>query len=242
MIKKLSFEHVPPSSCFNSIRQGVYHGYDAIKQHLNKNGKLLIQQRGHGGHTLCEKCNNNTGSWYADDYKNFCYQAAQYVAKAGDNIDIFIPYYIYPNRVLKQIVVMMFSLNTELFQSHNQELVRYVLNPRCGRLPPDCRIFICYNLYASTQRWIGDAKSVNTINGMVIPISDIAYWPFGMVMTQNFPPIDRNLIEISYWDRYGYDELKVMFLKLPVLGSVTPYPGAYFDGKTARKLRHKGVV
>ena len=28
-------------------------------------------QRGMGGYTLCENCNNNTGAWYANDYINF---------------------------------------------------------------------------------------------------------------------------------------------------------------------------
>ena len=51
--KPLTFEHYPPSKSFN-------------------NGRVLIgdkiSQKGIGGYTLCEKCNNLTGGWYNNDF------------------------------------------------------------------------------------------------------------------------------------------------------------------------------
>jgi len=69
-IKKLTFEHVPPESAFNSTPI-----YFQKSTHLHdKNsylyGKKIRSNRGAGGYYLCESCNNKSGSWYAASLLN----------------------------------------------------------------------------------------------------------------------------------------------------------------------------
>jgi 5-methylcytosine-specific restriction endonuclease McrA len=64
---KLSFEHVPPRAAYNDQRvfEANIRGLAAGNwggQERPAQGKWL--QRGAGKETLCEQCNNCTGSWY----------------------------------------------------------------------------------------------------------------------------------------------------------------------------------
>ncbi len=61
---KLTFEHVPPKSSFNEGRTEVY----GLMEFLNRPRDEemtggTVEQRGAGEWTLCESCNNKTGSW-----------------------------------------------------------------------------------------------------------------------------------------------------------------------------------
>ena len=61
---KLTFEHIPPRKAMNNKPICIYDG-NAL---LSKNITYLNSQRGNGKFSLCEKCNNITGSWYAESY------------------------------------------------------------------------------------------------------------------------------------------------------------------------------
>ncbi len=67
-VARLTFEHVPPRAAFNSERTRVY-GLEHWLQR-GERGELhggRIEQRGAGDLTLCEDCNNKTGSWYGNE-------------------------------------------------------------------------------------------------------------------------------------------------------------------------------
>lgn len=61
----LSFEHVPPQSAFNKTTV-IEYTLESWTTKRKVKGKQ--RQGGVGEHTLCEQCNNDTGSWYADEY------------------------------------------------------------------------------------------------------------------------------------------------------------------------------
>jgi hypothetical protein len=63
-----SFEHVPPRAALNDEPQTV-HGLDDWLARAEE-GKMpggRIEQRDAGAPTLCQRCNNNTGSWYGNE-------------------------------------------------------------------------------------------------------------------------------------------------------------------------------
>ena len=75
--KKLTFEHVPPESAFNSISVkefppeatvGMMTGAGGRKPWDFSGLKGKVNQRGGGGYYLCSDCNSNTGSWYISEY------------------------------------------------------------------------------------------------------------------------------------------------------------------------------
>jgi hypothetical protein len=81
-VGKLSFEHVPPKGAFNN-KQVVRVGFDeAITLGPYDRLKGSIEQRGAGAYTLCERCNNNTGSWYAAWFADWCVQGAKILIAA----------------------------------------------------------------------------------------------------------------------------------------------------------------
>src|SRR4051812_42386815 len=74
----LSFEHVPPRSAFNRNRVELF----SVEQWLSReNGKPTsrgrILQRGTGGFTLCESCNNLTGRLYVPELEKLTRAGAQ---------------------------------------------------------------------------------------------------------------------------------------------------------------------
>src|SRR5262245_19184544 len=66
-VGKLSLEHVPPRSAFNATPVFLRTMEDWL-QGDDRQRRGRKEQRGFGAFTLCERCNNNTGSWYGGEY------------------------------------------------------------------------------------------------------------------------------------------------------------------------------
>ena len=80
---KLSFEHVPPKAAFNH-RRILHTAFEKILAAQNLDDvRGTFQQRGAGAYTLCEKCNNDTGSWYSGAYADWAHQAMCVVISTG---------------------------------------------------------------------------------------------------------------------------------------------------------------
>ena len=103
---KLSFEPIPPEKAFNGQRI-----FDDSVANILKNRNIRISQRGAGGYTLCERCNNSTGSWYGGVFVKFCKRAIDVLYQVDGSPTLCYEYKTYPLRVLKQIVTMFFSAN-----------------------------------------------------------------------------------------------------------------------------------
>jgi hypothetical protein len=227
--KKLSYEHIPPESCFNNSKALTLNGRQAMSLQLTGSypGKPKQLQRGMGMYTLCEKCNSDTGRWYVDDFGSFCRQAVDHIQVSKGNPTLAYPYLIYPLRIIKQIVTMMMSINPNTFSEDHPALRDYVLNRHNVVLPEKYRFFICLNIDGE-KRFIGDAKALSLEHpGEFVEISDIAFFPFGICLTQHHSwPVD-NMMEITNFKNRNYDQKVRVFLKMPALCARTTYPGAY---------------
>ncbi len=239
-IGDLSFEHVPPRAAFNDrpvIRVNL-----EIALSLGPDELLTgqVQQRGMGDHTLCIPCNNNTGSWYGGNFVDWCYQGMEILRRSGGNPSLFYLNYLFPLRILKQIITMFFSVNIDGFQDKNPELVRFVLNKETRYLSPGYRFFVYYNVE-------GRHRSVGIVAGLRLDgrgdgpavFSEITSPPFGYVMALDNRPPDDRLYEISRFADYGYNEFRVEEIRLPVLPTHTGVPGDYRSKDQV--LREAGV-
>lgn len=108
----LSREHVPPKAAFNDqpvwiARVKELFGAKDFDSFISP--KSDQDQRGAGGYTLCEKCNNDTGAWYAPFFISWAHQGMEYLIKANGAPAVSVPFHILPLRVFKQIIVMFFS-------------------------------------------------------------------------------------------------------------------------------------
>ena len=228
-VGKLSFEHVPPKAAFNNqtvIRAGLN---AAI--HVGPYDKLKgrIQQRGAGDYTLCERCNNDTGRWYAKWFADWCVQGARVLSMTNFNPRIFTLHYIFPLRIIKQIATMFFSVNGPVMAQAEPELVEFVLNKDKRYLPPKYRFYAYFNRGAPTDklRYLGISATLRIGRGRPVVLSEISFPPFGYVMTLDSEPPDDRLFEITHFSRYRYNDFEVLQMRPVVLHTATFVPADY---------------
>jgi hypothetical protein len=226
----LSYEHVPPDCAFND-RPVVLTRLKAILANKT-NGRLdnlkgRPQQRGAGEYSLCKKCNNLTGHWYGGQFVEWTYQGLYALDAALRAPSFFHSFRVIPLRVIKQIVCMFFSVNSESFHVAQPELARFVRKRDRNGLPPHVRIF-AFLLKADRARYCGVSALIRKDNpGSPLVASEIAFPPLGYVMTFDCPPVRPDLVDISYFAKYTYNDFRDVAIRLPVLDAYTPFPCDY---------------
>ena len=227
--EKLSFEHVPPKQAFNSrpvVRRPFDESLDYGPDEVPPLKGGVIEQRGMGGYTLCERCNSLTGHWYGSDFVEWCYQGLDILIRAEGKPRLVYLHYVLPLRVLKQIVTMFFSACGPGFRDRAEELVEFVLNRERRYLPPKYGFYVYYNI-EGTLRFSSIVATMEIFKGQSCVFSEISFPPFGYVMTLDSPPPDPRLYSISHFAKYDYDEFRAFELQLPVLPTFLWMPGDY---------------
>jgi len=245
---ELSFEHVPPQSAFN---EETVIEYTLESWTTKRKAKGKQRQGGIGEYTLCEQCNNDTGSWYGDEYVKWAKTASDILLLIERHSDYFSGKTevvvtlrnTYPLRFLKQVVTCLFSVagispGAE-FSHNNPELVKFVLERHETRLPPDYQFYL--RLYQSPilRRYPIAGKLTVTYNkddgGNILPhtlkvssasiLSEMTHPPFAITMTYDTGFLDAT--NITHFKNYKYDEQLDLVLPLMIGRSSTPYPGSY---------------
>ena len=259
---KLSFEHVPPRSAFNDCPIVRKELFELINTDPNRyfDERKDISQRGDGAYTLCERCNNDTGSWYGDAFVKWAHQGMG-ILKHTQNAEhkqsaasISYTFRIFPLRVIKQIVCMFFS-NTKTdaqFSRNHPDSVKFVLKKEECNLNPDIRIYTFFNSGERSRHVSGAFRSRigpeglnrNAVEDMTCKanralvasrlLSEIACRPLGYIMSFDPDPPDIRLVDISFFARYSYYDEASISLKLPVLPVSTYLPVDYRSPETVR--------
>jgi hypothetical protein len=228
---KLSFEHVPPHAAFNDHR--VFEAdIEKLMQGQWEPGEKPTEgrykQQGAGRYTLCGKCNNDTGSWYGPAYVTVAKQAMGLLFRSGGNLSLAYPYGMYPLRFLKQIVTMFFSACGPGLQEKNPDLVRFVLNRDLRALPPKFQFFAYLHHPDSAAIRQAGLTGVAKGSGRMHVFSEIAFPPFGLIMSvDGHPPIDERLCNITHLREYTYRTWDIIYLQMPVLHVSTVLPGDF---------------
>lgn len=237
---KLTKEHIPPQAAFNDRRTVVLSGTQLINLGPDEYPKGPVQQGGVHDYTLCSKCNNDTGSWYGNHFVGWCHQGMEFLQKTQGKPTLHYLYYVFPLHIIKQIIVMFFSVNALGFGKCNPELVRFVLNKNQKYLSPKYRVFVYYNI-SNKYRYSGVTGLLKLDKGENICFSEINYPPFGYVLTYDSEPPDDRLAEITPFANYSYGEFKVLNVKLPVLDTHLAHPGDYRTKAEIMKNRSSQV-
>jgi hypothetical protein len=228
---KLSFEHVPPKAAFND--RGVFQAHiDDLLAGKWLPGEPLARgkyiQRGAGRHSLCSKCNNNTGAWYGQAYVDFARQAMALLVRSNGKMSLAYPYGVFPLRVLKQIAVMFFSACGPSLRKAHPELVKFVLNREQRYFPSDTQIWAyLHDPENSTAVRQSGLTGRMTTDGKQALFSEIAFPPFGLILSFDAVPVEQNLCNLTYFNLYGVNAWEVEYLKLPVLPVVSYFPGDF---------------
>lgn len=220
----MSFEHVPPRSAFNN-RPVIYLDKDLVLKGSLDTTKGKTQQRGSGEFTLCELCNNNTGRWYANEYAKWVLQGMEALSLlrpglAGDKRFIFCPL-----NAFKQIVCMMCSVNPTGLSEQNPEIRRFLLNPKSRDWNPKFQIYMNFNI-ANRMRFSGTQGILRKGQSASI-VSEITYPPFGFLMTHDSYVPSQDLVNINFFCESLYNELREIWLLLPVVNPYTAFPADY---------------
>lgn len=225
----LSFEHVPPKAAFNRERIFTANS-ESILEFGSKAVRGRYDQKGAGGFTLCERCNNGTGKWYVPSYVEWARQGMQYLMNRPSGYSLALPFKIVPLSVIKQIVCMFASACGPSFCQTNSYLRKFVLDRECNGLPPAIRIY-CYFLdpKSSMARQSGVTGILDSLKGgaNTYTFSEIAFRPFGYLMTFDSLPIDRHLQDITHFAESNPKQSRQMHLSLPIREINTPFPGDF---------------
>ena len=227
---KLSFEHSPPRKAFNN---DVVLYAEMQKLWAGGDPNVLTgtpSQRGVGAYTLCESCNNSTGSWYGSAYVSLAKQGMEYLQAArAAGYYMNLPYRIHPLRAIKQVICMFMSANSPEFQKAQPELARFVLDRRTRHLPSHIRVSAFFTI-SDRSRSSGVAGlmtgfGIDSCKNYIL--SEITFPPFGFVMSLGSPAPDERLADITYFADFGYDDERALWLRLAVLPIYTGFPGDY---------------
>lgn len=235
----LSFEHVPPAAAFND-RPVVRVSFEAIRE-LDPEDVAPgpIEQRGSGGYTLCRGCNNFTGKYYGTAFTSWCEQGMRVLLASRGDPRLTYPYHLLPLKVLKQLVTMFMSVNAPGFQSAHPELVHFVLDRQARFLSPRYRFFV-YFAGGGRNRFFGLSIASNFQSGRMTALSEIAFPPFGYVMTIESEPPDPRLCEITHFARYTITDFKDVPLAIRHLPTAGIMPGDYRPIEEVRTARREG--
>lgn len=230
----LSFEHVPNRRAFNSSSIAEYTFEDVLVKKDKTKGQVI--QGGIGRHTLCPKCNNDTGSWYGEEYTKWAKSCTDFLYQRWVRLDmsgeaVITLHNVYPLRFLKQVVVCFFSVAPGLVQQY-PGLVNFVLDKNEKHLPSNCRFYM--NFYYGTKPMLRQMPMAGIIHDVHFDgpyfraagfsvFTEIAHPPFLLTMPfgTGFPKAGN----ITGFSEYDYDQqAKNVTLKLRVVKGLSPLP------------------
>ena len=166
------------------------------------------------------------GRWYGSHYVEWFRQAIGVLNRSGGRPQSSQFVQIRPLPVIKQVIAMFFSANSDRFREAQPYLEKFILNREQNGLPPDIRVFAYYTI-GSTTRSIGVSGAISFDSGTVRIMSEISFRPFGYVLSFGANPPDSRLTDISHFAHYAYDESVDLTIRLPMLDAHLPLPGDY---------------
>ena len=235
--EELTFEHIPPRAAFNSSAVKPVTGDKLIgddRMPWDMAGlKYTNQQCGMGKYSLCRKCNNNTGSWYAQDYIDIAYIIDQCFKNGMLKVyNAIVIKEVHPLRFIKQIISMFCSINN--FEDKRLDALReFVLNKNAKGLDRS-KYRICY--YFTESLLIKYAPfsvllKTDDISFNSIVLSEITAYPLGFILY--FDPddsINYDGIDITSFSDFNYDDLATVILPFCIKEMNDLFP-AHFRSK-----------
>ena len=237
---KLSYEHTPPRSAFNSERLTVYGVEDWLR--FSETGEWSggrIEQRGAGGQVLCEDCNNKTGSWYGNELRVAANSGARILRESPlDEFDGLLEHRWasvkftqsetgpHPLRFIKQVVTMLLATSPVELSLAYPELGDFVLDKERSGLPDRFRFYL--SLFAGPiARSTGVAGRMRLTPRRLDTLVEVAFPPYAYLMTIDSEPDAVESEEITSFVDLTYDNKANVELSLLVGFGHTMYPADY---------------
>jgi len=250
---KLTKEHVPPAKAFNNRAFFQHYIDESAKaervrwqfREEDTNGIYIF--------TLCEKCNNRTGTIYGTEYVNFvqAFQSHAIPENANKKVNVEVENF-FPLRVVKQVISMVLSTskptsfrNYEFVGSPSTNpsvlkkiKIEYPEKDYQLKLYDELRNFVrkkdskglpnSVRLYA-----FASIKAVGFRTGIFSSISLNKKSVAWLVATGLHPihwilvfdgELDKELLEVTDWANYGYKERITKKIEVPCYWLAGKYP------------------
>lgn len=225
---RLTEDHVPPRGAFNNRTiVAVKKLEDALNILPGKQIKGKPLQGGIKTYCICGKCNNDTGSWYANHFIEWAHRGMEILQRSAFKPVEQATYHIAPLSIIKQIVTMVFSTSHYGFHKAHPELVEFILNKHKKYLSSRYKFYVYFNIEGVHRRF-GLIGKADIIGSKSIQLSvEINYPPYGYVMTIDSGCPDERLTDISFFSQYDYDERKDISIQFNLLPTHLALPGDY---------------
>ena len=147
-----------------------------------------------------------------------------YFIKSKGKPHLILPYTIRPLNVLKQILAMFLSADkTGVFRS-NRELLQFVLNREEKSLPDRYKIYMYYTASPYKRFFgymvMGDYRGYNRW-------AEISFEPFGFLLADDSAPAHPDMMEITGFKSFEYNQLYPLKLEIPYLPTFSRTPAEY---------------
>jgi 5-methylcytosine-specific restriction endonuclease McrA len=220
----LTFEHVPPKSAFNDRAVLL----ETLAEMLRR--EVPRETKGVGAYSLCERCNNRTGSIYGTTFVDWCRDGLHFRDALGRDpaglTATFSPV-TYPLRVAKQILVMFATVNGPGWFEKRRDLRRLVQSKDERGLPADCHCYLYLASGPRSFRWSGFSGHGHLDRREFSVYSELCYPPFGYVMCADSAPPHKSMCNIDHFFCFPFRERREVDAKLPVLPVESYLPGDY---------------
>ncbi len=236
---KLTFEHIPPASAFNSTPSKPVIGdkilFDEDRLPWDTSGLHFDnQQSGMGKFSLCKTCNNNTGSWYVNDYSLFAHIIhCAFQDPAMKNMGGIGIKDIHPLRFIKQVVSMFCSINN-CDDERLDSLRDFVLNKTQKGIDKS-KYKICMYFTKSMLTKYVPITAILKMNEKgrceSIALTEITAYPFGFILY--FSPTETwkyDGFDITEFADIDYDKLATIEMPLTIYEVNDIFP-TYFRTK-----------
>ena len=226
---RLTYEHIPPKSSFNSKPVYAVSG-DALIKSKNRepwNLKGLPYtnlQKGMGKYSLCRECNNNTGAWYGNEYVRVSDAAHLAITEKAQGFGIKD---FYPLRFIKQVLSMFCSVNP-LDDGRIIPLRSFVLGKELHGLDKQKYKLCMYFTKSKLAKQNGISVVGNILNKEFIALSEITSYPMGFILYFD-PSESRDYVgfDITDFSNYSYDSCGEVRFPLLLLDVNTWIPEDY---------------
>ena len=185
----------------------------------------MKSNKGFGGYTLCESCNNNTGDWYARDFVSFAHQGMKIINNSKGQYNIKGEYKIKPLNVIKQILTMFMSADKSGHLQSQKDLVEFLMNKDNVGMPEKYKIYL-YSTLSSHKRMIGHSIVYDPKLG-IQKWSEINFQPFGYLLSEDSVAAHEHMCDISTFGSVEYGKELLVELSTAYLNVETPLIGLY---------------
>lgn len=226
--RELTFEHCPPrGSGLNPLNVRDFDGADFLR---DIHGEKMVghkSPRGYGGYTLCDECNNKSGSWYAKEFNLWAAQIYRIIRLSGGRSEFaqLRGVGVHPLRFLKQCVVMLMCHLPVSFIDDHEVLRTFVLNRESRKFISQFGFWLA-SIPGGPCGTTGLTHWMD-ISGKTAILAEYSFPPFVILMIEsayNCSPLSnmRKLLTFGYSDRVTYN------MVLPIVHKKQrPYPGIY---------------